>query len=470
MLCDYYITGSSLVLSSGDLAHMSENSVSPNWSPHPVSGGVVSQVQPTARALATRGLTIAALVSAHALATLPALVAAPLAASGQTSQRVQRRLRGLLTSLGPSFLKGAQLLSTRRDLLPPEWCSALAQLYDHVPAMPRSSAEPALREAFGRRGVAVSRVDWDGVASGSIACVYRVELADGRVVAAKVRRPRTLERIQADFILLRWGAGWLERLPRFRRLPAASIVGQVGNAVARQADLTLEREALIALRTNLADLDYLRVPLPVPELCTDQVLVMEYFDDLRQLDPSQATPAEITEVVARVLRCVYRMLFLDGLVHCDMHPGNLYLDRGGRIVLLDAGFVVPLEPRVRSLFAQFFLAMARGDGMRCADIVEQSADGIRPDADLDAFREGIGQLVGASSGRRAADFSLARFAAQLFDLQRRCGLFAAPEFVFPLLALLVLEGRINELQADVDFQAAALPVLLQALRAGYVTG
>lgn len=413
-----------------------------------------------------RGTVVLSVAGVHLMAAVPVLLIALPQGRAGLSEVLRRQTQRLLARLGPSYVKGAQLLSTRHDVLPAQWCEALASLYDQVPPMRAARARRVLRRSRLAGQANLAGMDWSCVASGSIACVYRAVLADGTEVAVKVRRPGVTARIRADFALLIAGARMLQLLPKCRRLPAAEIMRQLRDAIALQADFELELQALQSLRTNLQDLSYLRIPQPLDALCQADVLVMEYIPGLRPLD-SDRDAAQLAE---RVLRCVYRMLFIDGLVHCDMHPGNLYLQPEGQLVLLDAGFVVRLTPRVRSLFAEFFLGMVRGDGRRCADVVRRSATRIVGDADLVAFTADMVKLIDVSTRRRAADFSLMRFAAQLFELQRRHGLFAAPEFIFPLLALLVLEGRINKLNAMVDFQAAALPVLLKALRSGYVMG
>jgi ubiquinone biosynthesis protein len=411
-----------------------------------------------------RGLLVALLSAAELVLALAVLAVAAFGGRRRLAGAVRRRARALVVTLGASYIKGAQLLSTRRDVLPPGWCDVLGQLHDQVPAMSTRTARRVLRAAYADGAITADMVDWDTVASGSIACVYRATLPGGRSLAVKVRRPGIEGRIRDDFALIRAGARLMQHLPRMRRLPAVAMMTQIGEAVAQQANFELEREALHALRANLADVSYLRIPEPVDELCRPDVLVMEYIPNLRRLAPEDETP----ELAERVLHCVYRMLFLDGLVHCDMHPGNLYLLPGGQIVLLDAGFVVRLEPKVQGLFAEFFLAMARGDGERAADVVRRSAADVAADADLDAFRIEMVALIADSSGKQSAEFSLVRFAARLFDLQRRHGLFVTPEFIFPLLALLVLEGRIKELNSEADFQYTAMPVLAKALQAGYV--
>lgn len=408
-----------------------------------------------------------AIVVRHAV---PAVLAAALAARrgrAAVGAVLGPRVSRLAVALGPSFVKGAQLLSTRRDVLPAAWCTALAELHDQVPPLRERTARAALRRAY--RGDPPVVVDWTTVRSGSIACVYRGTV-DGRAVAVKIRRPGVRRVIELDFAIMRAGAAILQLLPWFRRLPAVTVLRQVGDAVAQQADFAAEQESLAALRDLLSDVDYLSIPAPLPDQCAEGVLVMEFVDGLEPLTPDSVTGRQRGELVRRVLFCTYRMLFLHGLVHCDMHPGNLYLCPDGRIVLLDAGFVVRLRPRIRRLFAEFFMHMARGNGWYCAEIVRESAAGVAAGADVAAFRIGIIALVDESSGRPAREFSLVRFATHLFDLQRRHGLFAAPEFIFPLLALLVLEGRINDLDEEVDFQAEAMPVLTKAVMSGLLLG
>ncbi|SMC51532.1 ABC1 kinase family protein [Lentzea albidocapillata] len=413
--------------------------------------------------LVLRAITVVSISLWHLALACPVIVVRACVSRAEAGAVVQRRTRRLVVALGPAFVKGAQLLSTRRDVLPVRWCEALADLHDRVPPMPVRTARKVLRSAYG--GAPPFAVDWNSVRSGSIACVYRAEL-DGLPVALKVRRPRVRKLIEQDFAIMRAGAAVTARLPWFRGLPAVAVLRQIGAAVAAQADFEAEAGALAELRTVLADVEYLHIPRPLPSYGTEGVLVMEFVDGLSPLATETTPAAQRAQLARRVLFCVYRMLFLDGLVHCDMHPGNLYLGRDGRIVLLDAGFVVRLEPRVRRLFAEFFMHMARGDGPHCAEILQESAEGVAEWADVAAFRRGTVALIEESSGRAARDFSLVRFATRLFDLQRVNGLFAAPEFIFPLLALLVLEGRINELDEEVDFQAESIPVLTRAVMSG----
>jgi ubiquinone biosynthesis protein len=365
----------------------------------------------------------------------------------------------MLTRLGPSYIKIGQLLSTRRDLLPHEVTSALARLTDAAPPPSRRRIERAVRQAYRDRPWPFREFEWEPVACGSIATVHEAVTLDGRHVAVKVRRPG-IERVMVrDFTLTASAMSVLGMLPKLRNMPFKLMHAQVGGAILRQLDFTAEAESLSALCVNLAGFDDLRIPEPLPRLCTAETIVMEYIGGLTRFEPGDLDRDTRRAVVRAVLAAIYEMLFVDGLVHCDLHPGNLYFDRGAGLVMLDAGFVIRLPDPVRRSFADFFINMAMGDGWMCAQIVIDSAAHVAEDCDLAGFRAGLSELVAQSSGAKSGEFDLARFAGRLFDLQRRFGLFPAPEFAFPLLSLLVIEGMIKGFDADVDFQAEAIPVL-----------
>jgi ubiquinone biosynthesis protein len=368
------------------------------------------------------------------------------------------RLVRMLTRLGPSYIKIGQLLSTRRDLLPEEVTTPLARLTDGASPPSRRRIERAVRDAYRDRPWPFREFGWEPVASGSIATVHEAVTLDGRHVAVKVRRPGIERQMWQDFTLTASAMSLMSLLPRLRKMPFKLMHGQVGGAILRQLDFAAEAESLTALRDNLAGFGNVRIPAPLPELCTAETVVMEYISDLTRFEPGELDADTRRAVVRSMLAAIYEMLFVDGLVHCDLHPGNLYFDRGD-LVMLDAGFVIRLPDPVRRSFADFFINMAMGDGWMCAQIVIDSAAQVADDSDLEGFRAGLGELVAETSGAKSGEFDLARFAGRLFDLQRRFGLFPAPEFAFPLLSLLVIEGMIKNFDSDVDFQAEAVPVL-----------
>ena len=364
-------------------------------------------------------------------------------------------LADTVVGLGPAFVKAAQLLSTRSDLLSPQVCRALARLHDRVRPVPPHSSAALRASAFGGSRASL-------VGAGSIACVYRLCLADGREVAVKVRRAGIDRALTLDLALLERAARVLGWLPALRGVPVVEIVGQLAGNILAQIDFAREADLLESFRKTMASDSEVTVPAVDRQLSTADVLVMEFIDGLGRREPEDLAAADRRRAVVTALRAVYRMLFLDGVVHCDLHPGNLYFRGDGSIVILDAGFTVRLSTVAREKFAAFFYCMSEGDGQACADIVLSTARSA-PGANVDGFRSELVALIEASAGRSAGEFDLISFAISLFEVQRRHGFYADPQFVFPILSLLVLEGTVREFHPDVDFQREARPFLVTTM-------
>ncbi|MEV4060363.1 ABC1 kinase family protein [Nonomuraea dietziae] len=417
------------------------------------------------------GLSSAARVGGRVLhVTLTVAMAVPrlliVALSGRRRDRrarYSREVAGLIERLGGAFLKAGQLLATRADLVGAELAEALGRLHDEVKPMSTRQALLTVTAAYEAipAGIAAA-VRTSPVASGSIACVYRARY-DGTDVAVKVRRPDVARRFAADIAIVGFLASAAARLPMLRRLPLVEIVDQVGMSLVAQMDFSREVEHLRRLHADLADLPDIVVPVVLDELSSGGVIAMEYVHGLDRT-AADKLPAETKKAgVSRLVKAVYHMLFVDGFIHVDLHQGNVYFRADGTVVILDAGFMFQLSDMARTRFTQFFAGMIRGDGEFCADILLSTVRHVENGADVSVFKRDVTELVVRSAGAVAKDFELAAFSVELFDLQRRNRLFAEPEFVFPLLCLLSLEGAVRRLHPLMDFQLEAAPHVMHGL-------
>jgi len=416
-------------------------------------------------ALICRALLIGVVAAAYLLVATVLACGAALFKSRATAERlVAQILVGLLQRLGPTFVKFGQILGTRRDVLPRVLCDQLALLHDVVKPMATRQARDVLVAAYGPHLEDVfAEINYSPVACGSIACVYRGRLSDGSEVAVKLQRPGIRGVMAADLSLVRIMTSMLGRLPLFRGAPVREVLEHLCSAVYAQLDFPREAESLRRLHDNLSAVARLWVPRPSALLCRDSAIVMELVPGLER-QSAEICPAVIRKRCgATLLDAVYRLLFVNGFVHCDLHPGNVYFKKNGQVVILDAGFTIQMSDRIRRLFGEFFMNMSLGCGRRCAEIVIESSAGRSPNADLTGFTVQFVNLVERNSRLPAKDFSLIAFAGELFDLQRRFGLRAAPELVFPLLCLLVIEGTIRDLDPEMDFQKVAEPIVMQGL-------
>lgn len=396
----------------------------------------------------SRLAVISAVMAGSGVVTMAAALGSLVVGGPRRARRTAYRgLVRTLQILGPTFVKFGQTSSTRRDTMPAELAEQMSTLHDAVRPMSRRQRARALRGA----GVtALASVGEEPVASGSIACVYRGELTDGRVVAVKLMRPGIGPRMRADLALVQAMMRVMERMPKMRGMPMADLTGYVSAAILGQLDFAREARNIARLRSCLASVPQIRVPAVYPELSTPTCLLFEYLPQLDTATP-EALPADVRAALAdRVLQAANRMLFVDGFVHCDLHPGNVYLTRDQRVVILDAGYCVQLPDRVRDLISEFFACLRTGDGRRCGEIVLESA--VDPGrADTEAFIAEMKALVEQHAGPDV-EFDMKEFGDAVFKLQQAHGIYAASDFAFPMMSLNVLDGTVRGFSAGVDFQ------------------
>lgn len=362
------------------------------------------------------------------------------------------RVRRLVEALGPAPMKVAQILATRRDVLPPWICDALRGTWDDTEPVP--AADVLERVAGDERFD--SRFPPRLLGSGAIASVYRVRMSDGTDLAVKVLRPGVEAAVQTDLAIIRSVATLLGGLPCLRGVPLREMVEHTCDGIRGQLDLRAEARSLSSLAASLAEVDLIKIPAVRHDLSSDRALVMEVMAEPHAQEGS--APPEAAE---QILHAVYHMLFTTGLVHLDLHPGNLSVRRDS-VVIFDAGFVVSIEDAVRKRLAEFFLGLALNDGVCCADSIVDSAVRVGPDFDRPRFTEDVRLIVRRFSRLPAERFSLVDLATALFDVQRRHHLFAESSFIFPLLSLLTIEGQIRELSPTLDFQGLAVPYVMRA--------
>lgn len=370
-------------------------------------------------------------------------------------------LAELLESLGPTYVKLGQVLSTRPDVLGPDLVGGLARLQERVRPVPAPQALRALREGLGARFAdGFSHVEPEPLASGSIAQVHRATTRHGQHVVVKIRRPGIVERLEADVRLMLAVATLLERV--WLRFPVRPWIEQFADAVRSQLDFEREARSYRLLRSNLAAMPDLRLPAVLPELTAPSVLTLEYLDGLQHVDATDLTREDRIRALRSGLAALYQMIFIDGVIHADLHPGNVFFRRGGECVLLDAGVVAHLTPAVRRDFVDFFYGLVANRGEDCARIIQANAVHCGRDADGDAFERDLRRIVARFSALPARDFEVTSFAMALFDAQHRHQIYSAPDFMMAIVALLGYEGIVKRVEPEMDFQSAARDVLPRA--------
>ncbi len=367
-----------------------------------------------------------------------------------------KAVRRILEALGPTFIKIGQILSNRPDLLSPELISELTNLQQNVrPFELRDPAALIERELGQPWSHIFSHIEPVPVASASIAQVHRAVLADGQVAAVKLQRPGLPALIDADIRLLKSGAKILRIVPALRCLPMLQAIDTFGEAVRAQLDFEEEARNAVRFRSHFEDHPDVVFPEPIPEASGGRLLTMRYIDGLHAVSDLPVAAIDTEQAINRALCALFKMIFVDGFVHADLHPGNIFFTAPDRVVMLDVGLVAELDADVRQQFTKFFVGMITNNGDMCADVILGTALFVPGGLDTSAFRAETRELVGKFAGRNAGDFEVAGFVAAVFELQRRNGIMSTTEFMTTIISLLVFEGIAKRLTPDLDFQKEA---------------
>jgi ubiquinone biosynthesis protein len=376
------------------------------------------------------------------------------------------RLRQALERLGPIFVKFGQVLSTRRDLLPPDIADELAQLQDNVPPFPGALSVALVERAFGRPLAEVfTSFDTEPVASASIAQVHFAVLKDGREVAVKVLRPGMLGAIENDLALLHRVAGWVERASEDgKRLKPREVVAEFDTYLHDELDLVREAANAAHLRRNMAGLALVEVPEMHWDWCRSDVIVMQRMQGvpISQTERLREAGVDLKRLARDGVTIFFTQVFRDGFFHADMHPGNIQVSIDpatfGRYIALDFGIVGTLTDNDRDYLAQNFLAFFRRDYKRVAELHVESG-WVPAGTRIDALESAIRSVCEPLFDRPLAQISLGQVLLRLFQTSRRFNVEIQPQLVLLQKTLLNVEGLGRQLDPELDLWSTAKPFL-----------
>ena len=312
----------------------------------------------------------------------PARSARGLTRFSRAFVRTATRYRGGLIKIG-------QVASLRVDVMPEEITEELARLQDRVAPHPfeeiaaQLSHElgPAWRDRF-------DRFSAKPVASASLGQVHAVTAHDGRRLAVKILYPGVERSVAVDLAMVRFGL-WLFNFV----FPAdlRQVYREVRDSLLGEMDYVREGQAAEEIAGNLAQVDELEPHLRVPTIdwstTTRRVLTMEFIDGVKinDRDSVEELGFDMEALVKWSTRAFLHMMFHDGFFHCDPHPGNLLVDRQGRVVIIDFGMNKRVDLEVLAALRDNVIATVTRDSELFADSLVQS-EMVRP-RDREAVRE-----------------------------------------------------------------------------------
>ena len=376
------------------------------------------------------------------------------------------RLREALENLGPVFVKFGQVMSTRRDLLPPDIADELAKLQDRVPPFASTLAVSMIEKSFGRPLAQIfTSFDHTPIASASIAQVHFAVLPSGREVAVKVLRPNMKPAIEKDLALMYMMAGWVERSSvDGKRLKPREVVAEFDKYLHDELDLLREAASAAQLRRNMAGLDLVMIPEIIWDYCMSDVMVMERMKGvpISQTQRLRDAGVDMKKLARDGVTIFFTQVFRDGFFHGDMHPGNIQVSLEpatfGRYISLDFGIVGTLTEVDKEYLAQNFSSFFRRDYKRVAELHIESG-WVPANTRVDELEAAIRACCEPYFDRPLKEISLGLVLMRLFQTSRRVHVEIQPQLVLLQKTLLNIEGLGRELDPDLDLWSTAKPFL-----------
>lgn len=406
------------------------------------------------------------LFDAHPISKLVASCARLTAQADPKNRKLRpgQRLAAALTSLGPTFIKLGQALSTRPDLLGEAVTDDLTNLQDQLPPFAFSETKRIIAKDFdGGVDSLFKSIDPKPVAAASIAQVHFGVTTEGEEVAIKVLRPGVGAAFAKDLDLFYWLAEIAEYIqPKLRRLRPVETVRTFEETVRIEMDLRFEAAAAEELRDNFTDEPHFRVPTVDWQRTSEHVLTLERVSGARidKPDDIKALGLNPVDIVRTSAEVFFRMVFHHGFFHADMHPGNLFVADDGTIIAMDFGIMGRIDAATRRHLGEMLLGFLTRDYKRVAE-VHIEAGYVPRGKDVGAFAQACRSIAEPILGKPMNEISLARLLGQLFQITETFEMQTQPQLLLLQKSMLLAEGVGRNLTPDVNMWELAQPLIEQ---------
>lgn len=377
----------------------------------------------------------------------------------------EARIRMTLSELGPTFIKLGQLLSTRPDIVGPKLAEELTKLQSNAPADDYDYVRKTIEDELGQRLEEVfASFNPTPIASASIGQVHRAKLIDGREVVVKVRHQGIESTVNNDLEILAGMAQLAEMLEDWKAYRPIAVVAEFARMMRRELEFGREERNLQQFAAMFeADVN-IRVPKPVGEYCTSQVITMEYIEGIPVSQPEllQTSGYDLNALASRLAEAYLRMIFQEGFFHADPHPGNILILRGHTIALLDFGMVSRISERMRDDIEEMLLAIINTDVALVATILRRVAT-VPDTIDERGFAVDIADYVGQYAGVSLDRFNLSQALTEMMALIRKHRILLPSEVAILLKVLITLEGTGRLLSPSLSVMELMRPFRRQLL-------
>ncbi len=393
----------------------------------------------------------------------PARTALCVARLGTTApaENASNQITAALSALGPSYIKLGQFLATRPDIIGAKRAFELRSLQDRLPPFSMQAARDIIRVNLGQDVEHFFEAFAEPMAAASIAQVHKARTRDGMDVAVKILRPGIERRFADDLESFFFAARMMELVSgEARRLRPVDAVRMLEHSMKLELDLRMEASAISEMAQNTGDDPQFRVPRVDWLRTARQVLTTEWIDGtpLSDLAALRAQGFDLKGLGDVIIQSFLRHAIRDGFFHADMHQGNLFVDRTGKLVAVDFGITGRLNEKERLFLAEILYGFITRDYLRVAE-VHFDAGYVPRDQNLSDFAQALRAIGEPTFGLAAHEISMARLLTQLFEVTGQFKMVAQPQLLLLQKTMVVVEGVARTLNPELNMWTTAEPVV-----------
>ena len=380
------------------------------------------------------------------------------------------RMRQVLEELGPTYIKMGQILATRPDLIPPEWCEEFRNLQDNVAPVDFKDIHDVLASEFpGRLEKLFSSIEQQPLAAASMAQVHKATLTSGENVVLKVLRPGTRNLVEEDMALLEWMAQFVESYFSNLGYSPVAVAAEFSREITKEMNFLQEALATNRLRRYFDDDPHIHFPKVYTETSTRSVLTLEEIQGrpLSSIDPESLTPAERTKIVAHGTNAVFKQCLRYGFFHADPHPGNIFLLPDHSLCFIDCGMTGHLDKNTSEQLIDLVSAIIQGDNDKLSRVVIELTDVDPAVTDRRDFRSDLTIMSSAFQEADLKQLDITKLLSDFFAMLQRYHIICPSDLILLTKALTTIEGVAEHFDPDFNVLAHVEPQIREVVSKRY---
>lgn len=377
---------------------------------------------------------------------------------------IQVRLRKAMEDLGGTFIKFGQLLSIRPDLIPESYCEEFAKLQDNVRPFSYEQVKAVIEKDF-KKPIHKVFIHFEKtpIAAASVGQVHIAKLRTGETVAVKVQRPHMDDIFESDIDILYYIANLAEKhIPELKDYNPVAIVHEFETYTKKELDYNIEGKNIDVFYRNFHGSKTIKIPKVFLNYTGKRVLTMEYIDGVN-INKYKAEKNEKKKIIENLLHCFMKQVIEDGFFHADPHPGNIFISKDHKIVLLDFGIIGQLDEKLRKKFENTLIAIIAGSK---EDMSKQLVElGIVDyGVNIEELQEDLEKYLRDYYNISMDKIDLGNFFSSVLFLARKYHMKIPEDYVLLAKAIGTLEGFARSYYPDINIIKIYEPVIEEIIR------